>query len=161
MGDRPGAVKPSRNATAGAKEVALAHWVKLNYERQDYIVDIESVSAFVCAPNGRITFWLPDSALPVVLNSQSNPDDYQCLLKYLNTVATSALGSTWLRLLYDRSEYVIDLSRVRCFCHAPNQKLTFWLPDSALPIVLTPQSDPEAYQKVRDFILRRTGHPLT
>ncbi len=138
----------------------MAHWVKLNYERQDYIVDLDSVSAFACAPNGRITFWLPDGALPIVMTRQSNPEDYQQLLQHIQTVAASTLGSSWLRLDYDRSEYFIDLNRVRSFCHRGDRKLTFWLPDSALPIVLTPQSDPEGYQKVRDFVLRKTGHAL-
>lgn len=138
----------------------MAHWVKLNYERQDYIVDLDSVSAFACAPNGRITFWLPDSALPIVINRQSNPSDYQSLLDYINDVAACALGSSWLRLNYERSDYIVDLSRIRSFCYSPNQKLAFWLPDSTLPIILTQQGDPEAYQKVRDYILRKTGYAL-
>ncbi|NJL00910.1 MAG: hypothetical protein HC910_10235 [Spirulinaceae cyanobacterium SM2_1_0] len=138
----------------------MAHWVKLSYERQDYVVDLDGVSAFAWTLSGRITFWLPDSALPIVINRQTNPRDYQTLLNYIDLAAASALGSTWLRLSYDRSEYAIDLSRIRSFCYTPNNKLTFWLPDSSLPIILTQQNDPEAYQKVRDFILRKTGQIL-
>lgn len=63
----------------------------------------------------------------------------------------------WLRISYDRSDYLIDLDRISAFCHSPNGKLTFWLPESSIPVIISPQSDLESYNRVMDFIKQKTG----
>ncbi|WP_017304374.1 hypothetical protein [Spirulina subsalsa] len=139
----------------------MAYWVRIQYERQEYIVDLDHISAFVCAPNGRLTFWLPESASPIVINHQASPDDYYRVLNYITQLANHSLSGSWIRLLYDRSEYIIDLNRISTFCYSPNQKITFWLPDASIPIIITQLGDPEGYEKVRDFIYKKTGEVLS
>jgi hypothetical protein len=63
----------------------------------------------------------------------------------------------WLRIFYDRSDYLIDLDQISAFCHSPNGKLTFWLPESSIPVIISTQSDPESYYRVMDFIKQKTG----
>ena len=67
----------------------MAYWIKFSYEREIHVVDLDQISAFVYAPNGRLTFWLPESAIPVVLTPQSNPEAHCAVLDYLK--------STWGR----------------------------------------------------------------
>ncbi len=66
----------------------------------------------------------------------------------------------WIKIIYDRDTYVIDLSHISAFVYASNGKITFWLPDSGNPIVINPQSNPDAYQKVMTYIEQNTGHAL-
>lgn len=139
----------------------MAYWVQLKYERNLYIVDLDRVSAFVCAPNGRITFWLPDSNTSVVIPRLGNPDDYHKLLNYTDSIVENSPVSFWVRISYDRSEYIINLHRISSFCYSYNDKITFWLPDSTLPIILTPQANLEDYNKVVNFIENKIGHSLS
>ena len=90
----------------------MAYWIKFSYEREIHVVDLDQISAFVYAPNGRLTFWLPESAIPVVLTPQSNPEAHCAVLDYLKQRTTYFPRSTWIRMPYDRSEYYIDLSRI-------------------------------------------------
>ena len=138
----------------------MAYWIKVNYERNEYVVDLDRLSAFACAPNGKITFWLPNSAVPIIINQQSNPEGYQQVLDYIQQVSAHSLSSSWIHLSYERNDYVIDLNRISSFCYTPANRITFWLPDSSIPIVINEQKDPEAYQKLVDFIARKTGHIL-
>lgn len=136
----------------------MAYWIKVNYERNDYVVDLDRISAFACASSGRITFWLPDSSIPIVINRQSNPEGYQTVLEYVQQVSAHSLTSSWIKLLYDRSEYLVDLNRISAFSYAANGRITFWLPESSIPIVINKQSDPDTYQKLAEYIKRKTGH---
>ena len=138
----------------------MAYWIKVNYERNEYVVDLDRLSAFACAPNGKITFWLPNSALPIIINQQSNPESYQQLLDYIQQVSAHSLSSSWIHLSYDRNDYIIDLNRISSFCYTSTNRITFWLPDSSIPIVINEQKDPDAYQKLVDYIARKTGHIL-
>jgi hypothetical protein len=138
----------------------VAYWIKVNYERNEYVVDLDRLSAFACAPNGKITFWLPNSALPIIINQQSNPESYQQLLDYIQQVSAHSLSSSWIHLSYDRNDYIIDLNRISSFCYTSTNRITFWLPDSSIPIVINEQKDPDAYQKLVDYIARKTGHIL-
>ncbi|MBZ8181900.1 MAG: hypothetical protein SAL07_18730 [Oscillatoria sp. PMC 1051.18] len=138
----------------------MAYWVKVKYERNEYVVDLDRISVFVVAPNGRVTFWLPDSSIPIIINRQANADDYQQVLQYVNQISSHSLMGAWVKIFYDRSEYVIDLNRISSFCYSPNDKVTFWLPDSSMPIIITKQGDPDSYTKVINFIFRKTGHSL-
>lgn len=138
----------------------MAYWIKVNYERNEYVVDLDRLSAFACAPNGKITFWLPNSAVPIIINQQSNPDGYQQLLDYIQQVSAHSLSSSWIQLSYERNDYVIDLNRISSFCYTSTNRITFWLPDSSIPIVINEQKDPDTYQKLSDYIARKTGHVL-
>jgi hypothetical protein len=138
----------------------VAYWVKINYERNDYVIDLDRLCAFACAPNGKITFWLPNSTLPIIVTQQSNPEGYQQVLEYVQQVTDHSLSGSWIQINYERNDYVIDLNRISSFCHSPNGRLTFWLPDSSIPIIITEQKDLDTYQKILDFIKRKTGHPL-
>lgn len=138
----------------------MAYWVKINYEKNEYVIDFEHVSAFCYEQNGRVTFWLPDSAIPIVVNPSSNVDDYQKILSYIQHLTGRDFDTYWVKISYERNEYVINLNRISCFCHEPNGRITFWLPDSTIPIVISPQSNPLAYQKVLDYIQKTTGHSL-
>ena len=57
-------------------------WVKFIYERNTYVVNLSSVSSFVCAKNGWLTFWLPDAEAQITINPKSNPDVYEQILGY-------------------------------------------------------------------------------
>lgn len=138
----------------------MAYWIKVNYERNEYVIDLDRLSAFACAPNGKITFWLPNSAIPIIINQQSNPDGYQKLLDYIQQVSAHSLSSSWIQLSYERNDYVIDLNRISSFCYTSTNRITFWLPDSSIPIVINEQKDPDTYQKLADYIARKTGHVL-
>jgi hypothetical protein len=138
----------------------VAYRIKVNYERNEYVVDLDRLSAFACAPNGKITFWLPNSAVPIIINQQSNPDGYQQLLDYIQQVSAHSLSSSWIQLSYERNDYVIDLNRISSFCYTSTNRITFWLPDSSIPIVINEQKDPDTYQKLADYIARKTGHVL-
>lgn len=135
----------------------MAYWIKVHYERNDYVVDLDRIAAFSCATGGRITFWLPESSIPIVINRQSNPEGYQKVWDYVDHVSSHSLIGSWIRIFYDRCEYVIDLGRISSFCYSPNGKITFWLPNASVPIIITQQSDPDTFHKLIDFVARRTG----
>ena len=138
----------------------MAYWIKVTYERNEYVVDLDRLSAFACAPNGKITFWLPNSSIPIIINQQSNPEGYQQILDYIRDVSAHSLAGSWLQITYERNNYVIDLNRISSFCHSSSGRLTFWLPDSSIPLIINEQKDPDTYQKLLDYVKRRTGHPL-
>lgn len=138
----------------------MAYWIKITYDRNEYVIDLDRISAFSCAPNGKITFWLPNSSIPIIINQQSNPEGYQHVLEYVQQVSAHSLAGSWIQVPYERSDYVIDLNRISSFCHAPSGRITFWLPDSSIPIIINEQKDPDSYQKLLDFIKRKTGQVL-
>ncbi len=138
----------------------MAYWIRVNYERNEYVIDLDRLSAFACAPNGKITFWLPNSSIPIIINQQTNPEGYQQVLDYVQHVSAQSLSGSWVQVSYERDEYVIDLNRISSFCHSPSGRLTFWLPDSSIPIIINEQKDPDTYQKILDYIKRKTGHLL-
>ena len=61
----------------------MAYWVKINYERNVNVIDLERISAFAYTPNGRLSFYLPEGGTHVILNPQGNADAYQQVLKFL------------------------------------------------------------------------------
>ncbi len=140
----------------------MAYWVRILYERKEYVVNFERVNAFCYEQNGRITFWLPDCAIPIVINPQSNPQDYQKIREYIEHVTNSGLGNSyWVKILYERNEYVINLDCISSFCYEPNGRITFWLPDGIIPIIINPVSNPESYEKVVNYIQQTTGYSLS
>jgi len=60
------------------------NWIKFSYDREEYVVDINRISAFSCEPNSKkLTFWLPDSKSQIVLHPRSNKDAYEKVLEYI------------------------------------------------------------------------------
>ncbi|MBW4686226.1 MAG: hypothetical protein KME40_14285 [Komarekiella atlantica HA4396-MV6] len=140
----------------------MAYWVKILYERKEYVVNFERVHAFCYERNGRVTFWLPDSAIPIVMNPQSNLEDYQKVLDYLECVTDLEIDHAhWVKIIYEKNEYVINLNCISSFCQEANGRITFWLPDGTIPIIINPVSNPESYQKVLQFVKKATGYSLS
>ncbi len=140
----------------------MAYWVKILYERKKYVVNFDRINAFCYEQNGRVTFWLPDSAIPIVINPQSNPQDYQKILKYIERVTGLELEDAyWVKIIYENNEYVINLTCISSFCQESNGRITFWLPDGTIPIVINPVSNPESYQKVLQYVQKATGYSLS
>ncbi|MDJ0616122.1 MAG: hypothetical protein QNJ63_05110 [Calothrix sp. MO_192.B10] len=140
----------------------MAYWVKILHEKKEYIVNFERVTAFCHEPNGRITFWLPDIAIPIIINPQSNLKDHQKVLEYIQQLNLLEFeDSYWVKILYERKEYVINLTAISSFCHEPNGRITFWLPDSTIPIIINPVSNPDSYEQVVNYIHKSTGYSFS
>jgi hypothetical protein len=139
----------------------VVHWVKILYERNEYLVNFEHVHAFCYERNGRVTFWLPDTAIPIIINPQSNPEDYQKILDYVNSLTEVGFEKAyWVKIEYDRNEYIINLDCIRSFRHEPNGRITFWLPNTNTPIIINPLSNSQSYKKIVEYIHLTTGYEL-
>ncbi|MEY3867608.1 MAG: hypothetical protein ACRCT1_15955 [Microcoleaceae cyanobacterium] len=140
----------------------MSYWIKINYERSTYVIDLDRISAFSSDPeNKRITFWLPNSSQPIILNPQLNTDAYIQVLEYLKKITERhSHQKSWIKIHYDRKEFSIDLNRISTFIYEANGRLTFWLPDSTTTIVIHPNSNAEAYQTIQDYIHHTTGHSV-
>ena len=67
-------------------------WVKLNYDRKEFDIDLSRISSFVCEQNGRlISFCLPDSATNIILMREGNSDDYQMIQAYIKNTTGHSL----------------------------------------------------------------------
>ncbi|MBD2500352.1 hypothetical protein [Anabaena azotica] len=140
----------------------MAYWVKIVYDRREYIINFERVNAFCYENNGRVTFWLPDSAIPIVINPQQNLEDYHKILEYLEKVAGFEVENAhWVKIIYERNEYVINLNCISSFCQEGNGRITFWLPDGTIPIIINPVSNPESYGKILDYVKKTTGYSFS
>jgi len=96
-----------------------------------------------------------------VINPQTNQEDYRKILEYIEQVTDSALEKAyWVKISYERNQYVINLDCISSFCQEPNGRITFWLPDSTIPIIINPVSNPESYEKVVEYIQKVTGYEL-
>lgn len=136
----------------------MAYWVKISYEKNIFLIDLDRISAFASEPNKRITFWLPNSSQPIVLNPQNSPDSYTQVLEYLKKKITLTLkNEEWIVLDYDRSQWLMNLNSISSFAIASNGRITFWLPDSMKDMIINPQSNPTTYEKLIDFIKNKTG----
>jgi hypothetical protein len=63
------------------------NWIKFVYERNIYVVDLDCITTFVCAENGRLIFWLPDGKVQIVIHPKSTPEAYQQILDYVENIA--------------------------------------------------------------------------
>jgi predicted metal-dependent TIM-barrel fold hydrolase len=63
----------------------------------------------------------------------------------------------WIKFVFERNTYVVDLDCIRSFTRAENGRLMFWLPDAKVHIIIHPQSNPEAYQQILDYLEKTTG----
>ncbi|XHX79597.1 MAG: hypothetical protein RBJ76_06680 [Stenomitos frigidus ULC029] len=61
----------------------MAYWIKLNFERNTYVIDLDRVTAFCYVPNARVSFALLDGNTTIVVTQQSDPDSYQIILDYV------------------------------------------------------------------------------
>ncbi|HYW17860.1 MAG TPA: hypothetical protein VE956_00865 [Nodularia sp. (in: cyanobacteria)] len=139
----------------------MAYWVKILYDRNKYVVNFDRVNAFCHEKNGRITFWLPDCAIPIVLNSQNNLEEYQKVLEYIKYVTGLELDNVqWVKINYEQKEYIINLTCISSFCQEANGRITFWLPDVTTPIIIHSLTHPESYQKILNFVQKSTGYSL-
>lgn len=140
----------------------VTYWVKISYERDTYVIDLKQISAFCRAPNRKVTFWLPDGRIPILIHPQSNQDAYEKVVNYIKQIVTTPeQGAYWVKILYDREEYAINLARISAFSREPNTgKISFWLPDSGTRIIIHPHSNPDAYSLVMEYIEKKTGYSL-
>lgn len=67
----------------------------------------------------------------------------------------------WIKITYERNDYVIDLDRIAAFCHAASGKVSFALPDGNTIVTVTQQNDPDGYERILDYIEKRTGYSLS
>ena len=139
----------------------MSYWIKVNYDHREYVIDLDRLSTFTHGPNGKITFWLPDSTIPIIVNRQSDPDGYQRVVNYIQKLSARSPSGFWITFNYERHDYILDLNKISSFCHYPNQRLTFWLPDSSMPIIISEQKNPDIYHKIIDYIEQKTGYLLT
>ncbi len=67
----------------------------------------------------------------------------------------------WIKISDEREKqvYAIDLERIGAFSMSLNGRLTLYLPNNE-PLVLTQQSDPQAYHQILDYIKETTGFVL-
>ncbi len=65
----------------------MAFWIKLTYERNTYVVDLDRVAAFCQRANGRISFTLPEGQENITITQQTDPDSYQTLVDYIEKVS--------------------------------------------------------------------------
>jgi hypothetical protein len=67
---------------------------------------------------------------------------------------------SWMKFIYERNTYVVELSHISSFSLSENGRLTFWLPDGKVQIVIHPQTNPEAHQQILDYIEKTTGQSV-
>ena len=140
----------------------MVYWSKFTYEKSTYIIDLDTISAFSSEPdNKRVTFWLPNSSLPIILNPQGNQEAYKQVLDYLKKTTDRNIKGLWIKLHYDRKEYDIDMSKISSFvCEQNGRLISFCLPDSATNIVVMREGKSDDYQKIQEYIKNITGHSL-
>lgn len=59
------------------------NWIKFIFERNIYVVDLDSISSFTRVENGRLMFWLPDGKVQIIIHPTSNAEIYQKILDYM------------------------------------------------------------------------------
>lgn len=138
----------------------MAYWVKIIYDRENYVIDLDRVSAFSVSSNKKITFSLPDGGGAICIHPQSNAESYQKVFNYLEKIHhKTTVSADWIKFNYEREEYLIDLNRIGAFSEDPNtHKISFWLPDSGTKMILHPQSNGDAHRKVIEYIENKTGY---
>ncbi|MFB2833836.1 hypothetical protein [Floridanema evergladense] len=138
----------------------MTYWIKFNYDRKAYIVDLDRLTGFAYEPNRRITFWLPDSSYPFVISPDANPEVHRIITAYIQQSTNIAFEEHWVRFDYEQKEYIINLKKISTFCLEPNGRITFWLPEGSLPIIIQPSNNAEAYRKIQNYIKQSTGLSL-
>lgn len=136
----------------------MAYWVKIISERKEYVINLDHVNVFCCEKNGRVTFWLPNTTMAIVINPHHHPEDYQ-VIEYLERLeGLESRDTHWVKITYEGKEYVINLTSISSFCCESNGRITFWLPNVTIPIIINPVNNQESYEKVLQYIQQATGH---
>jgi hypothetical protein len=65
----------------------VAFWIRLTYERNTYVVDLDRVAAFCQPTSGRVKFTLPDGSLTLIITQQNDPATYQTIVDYVQKVS--------------------------------------------------------------------------
>lgn len=139
----------------------MAYWVKIQDQRKEYVINFDCVNVFCYEKNGRLTFWVPNSSITIVINPHSNGEDYQKISEYIQYAQGLELDTTyWVTITYDRKEYIINLNCISSFCYEENGRISFWLPDVSFPIIINPVSNLESYEKVVQYLKKHTGYSL-
>ena len=73
----------------------MAYWIKITYERNTYVIDLEQIAAFCQSSNHRLSFVLPDG-MAIVVNAQTDSDAYQQILNFIKK--RTGLFATGLKL---------------------------------------------------------------
>lgn len=60
----------------------MAYWIKITYERNTYVIDLDQIPAFCRSSHHRLSFALPDGTT-IVVNSQNDPEAYQQILDFV------------------------------------------------------------------------------
>ncbi len=68
--------------------------------------------------------------------------------------------TNWIKFVYERNTYVLDLDRISSIACAGNGRLRFCLPDGKVEIIIHPQTNAEVYQQILDYVERKTGQSL-
>jgi hypothetical protein len=136
----------------------VAYWIRFIYDKSSFIIDLDAISSFSKElDNSRITFWLPNSSLPITLTSQGDVDAYRQVMDHIKKTLDRNSKKSWIKINQERKEFSIDLSRISSFICEPNGRLSFCLPDSQQKIVLAPQSSPNEYLNLQEYIKNITG----
>lgn len=62
----------------------MAFWIKLTYERNIYVIDLDRVATFCQRSNGRLAFKLPDADDYVIITQSVDPVSYQIIVDYVH-----------------------------------------------------------------------------
>lgn len=70
------------------------------------------------------------------------------------------MKSSWIKFIYERTTYVVDLDGISTFACTENGRLMFWLPDGKVQIIIHRLTNPDTYQQILDYIQKMTGKSL-
>ena len=84
-----GPIRPGVEATYHIMEHT---WIKFVFDRNTYVVDLDCISSFACARNGRLIFSLPHAKVSIVIHPQSNPEVYRQVLEYIQRTTGQSLS---------------------------------------------------------------------
>ncbi len=139
----------------------MSFWAKIPFERQIYVIDLDRIDTFICAANGKISFWLPESKAAIIITPDTAPDSYHQVKDYIHQCMEKQQEKKWLKFQYERHDYLINIRQISLFAYHPvNKKITFWLPNSHGEIVLHPHTNEAAYEQVIEYIREQTNYCL-
>lgn len=72
----------------------MTHWIKLTYDRNTYVIDLDRIGAFCHTSNGRIIFSIMDGNTTIVITQQADPVTYKSILEYVETQTGLSLVET-------------------------------------------------------------------
>lgn len=62
------------------------------------------------------------------------------------------MNQNWIKFVFERNIYVINLDCITSFIHTDNGRLMFWLPDGKIQIIIHPKNHKETYQIIVDYL---------